>query len=151
MSTGFVRLETPSPVVVEELPAAAVVSIIVGFLLLIMAFSFLAYCIPLYIFYTEKPRRQYLYTYSKEDTQCCTVLCTQLSKAVISGCCPSLKNTIENTNLYTQNFSHVQVTQTGRTGSIFMFKENPGYGVNHLQTDESSHMLLPEYHVSTFA
>jgi hypothetical protein len=147
MSGSLQLWTTPSPVISDEMPTGFVILIMICNVLLILACCFFAYCVPLYIFYTEKPRRKFLYTYSKEDTQCCTVMCTHLSKSMISYCCPSLNDVIEQTDLYTKDFSHVQITQTGRTGSIFAYKDarvtSPVYSANHLQADESSRMLLP--------
>jgi hypothetical protein len=146
MSGSLPLWTTPSPVITDEMPTGVVILIMICNFLLILACCFFAYCVPLYIFYTEKPRRQFLYTYSKEDTQCCTVLCTQLSKNVISCCFPSLNDVVEKTNLYTENFSHVQVTQMGssRGTRLFAYKGVPVYSAYHLQADESSKMLLPE-------
>lgn len=144
MSAGT---DTPSPVAVDEMPVGIAVSIVLGLFLFSLASMFFYNCISLYIFYVETPRRKYLYTYSKEDTQCCTVLCTQLSKWVIASCFPSLKDTVDNTDLYTKDFTHVQVTRTGTTNSIFTYKENPRCAGNHLRADEDSRMLLPESHI----
>ena len=147
MSGSLPLWTTPSPVISDEMPTGIVILIIICNILLILACCFFAYCVPLYIFYTEKPRRKFLYTYSKEDTQCCTVMCTHLSKSVISCCFPSLNDVVENTDLYTKDFSHVQVTHTGTSRGappIFAYKDAPVYSAYHLQADESSKMLLPE-------
>ena len=145
-------LETPSPVVNDALSTAAVAIIIICSLLLITLFSFLYYCVPLYIFYTEKPRRQFLYTYSKEDTQFCTVMCTMVSKNTISCCFPSLRHDVEHVDIYMTNVNNLNVTETGRTHplkSIFAFKKNSIDGTHRLQTDEEACSLLPVRYHST--
>ena len=109
--------------------------VIGGILLLILGYT-LYYFFTLYCFYTEEPRREFLFSYSKEDTDCGTTTCINLNKMLIPCCCPSLRETVRTVHLYPQNVSNHAFTTFK---SLFAYKRNPEYT---LQADVKNAALL---------
>ena len=103
---------TPTPSV--DISTGAIVGICIGIVVCIALCFLMYYFCTMYCFYISDPRSrpEFLYTHNIEERDCGTIACVNINRNLILCCCPSLKKTVETTNLYQEGSSNLNVTQT---------------------------------------
>ena len=98
-----------------DIPIGPIIGVFVGISLCIPLGFLLYYFFTMYCFYISKPRSRpaFLFTMTAEERDCGTICCVNINTGLIVCCCPSLKKTVEHTNLYQDGSNNLNVTHTG--------------------------------------
>ena len=110
------RSSTPSSTAMSTLniSTGAIIGITIGAIVCISLCILMYYFCTIYCFYISDPRSrpEFLYTHNVEERDCGTIACVNVNRSLILCCCPSLKKTVENTNLYQQGGNNITFTSS---------------------------------------
>jgi hypothetical protein len=128
----------------DALSTGALVAIMICAVFVLSFIVCVTYFFRMYFFYrlpiVSRPKT----LFTNADAGCCTSMCVSINVPIISCCCPSLRDNIENSFLFDHSAQEITVVNRNVGGYQPVLHYNPLYhGHPSMRLNYENQMLLP--------